>query len=125
MQVLPTPSGSHSTAQGINNLGQIVGGIDGSAVLWDGDMVIYLGTLEGTSQALAINDLGEVVGYSHPSLRVFLGWYWAEGEMVPLGSLGGEYTYPRSINKLGQIVGASTHEDGYLFAFLVGEKPQK
>ena len=75
--------------------------------------VTDLGTLPGGSgsYAEAINNNGQVVGYSyiggdsvcHPFL-------WQSGSgMLDLGTLGGSYSIAEGINNLGQVVGMSDH----------------
>jgi probable HAF family extracellular repeat protein len=108
-----------SMAVSINNRGQIVGGVltkqGGSrAVLWDGDEVRELGTLDVRSSfATAINDAGDVVGSLElsgpdPNARspqqTFL---YRDGQMRGLGPLGGPYSSSaRDINASGQILGS-------------------
>lgn len=80
-----------------------------------GDVVykaIDLGTLGGkgsSSEALAINDDGQVVGLSKMSDGSVRGFLWEDGEMSGLGTLGGN-TEAWSINNAGQIVGQSDTE---------------
>lgn len=91
------PGGANSEANGINNLGQIVGAANNGAsddngdinvpVLWNSvnDQPTLLGTLGGArGMALSINDNGQIVGFSegtdglaHPTL-------WANGQIIDL-----------------------------------------
>jgi len=87
-----------------------------------------LGTLGGkVSVAFAINNSGEVVGYSltegedYTSRRAFL---YSGGNMVDLGTLGGETSFAHGINNQGQIVGESqtslTSDDYQAFLYTSG-----
>ena len=67
-----------------------------------------LGTLPGSSTSIAtgINDSGQVVGYlanDGPS-RAF---FWQNGVMTDIGTLGGSRSFVGGINNSGQIVGGS------------------
>jgi uncharacterized membrane protein len=107
-----------------NQLGQAagyqVGDIIGQhAVFWDGDSrhtIVDLGVFgqDWTSVAWGINDLGQVVGESHPpasSRAVF----WDNDaahtvrELPPLP--GDNYTAAFMINNLGQVVGTSAYDE--------------
>jgi len=74
----------------------------------------------GSTDAISINELGQVVGirlgsgYSAPT-RAFL---YDNGAVTDLGSLGGGYAYPYAINNAGQIVGLSSTSDRSHHAFL-------
>ena len=104
-----------STALDINNLGDVVGvsstASSPHAFLYpSGGSMQDLGTLEGTgtSWAYAINDSGDVVGWSDTSLgpsywHAFL--YPSGGTMQDLGTLGGTYSCAWDINNSGDVVG--------------------
>lgn len=102
----------------LNNRGQIVGQSGNHAFLWQDGTVRDLGTLGGReSEAMAINERGEVVGsaqtkkinragdyfdYGSPIRRAFL---WANGRMRDLGTFGGPDGEAVAINQRGQVVG--------------------
>ncbi|TAK61157.1 MAG: T9SS type A sorting domain-containing protein [Bacteroidetes bacterium] len=68
--------------------------------------VIDLGTLGSSSYATAINDSGQVVGYSQQSTT--LGFFWQNGIITNIGGL--EHDRPShafGINNSGQVVGAA------------------
>ena len=70
-----------------------------------------LGTLGGSiSSAIAINNGGQVTGYSSLAGDSAVGTFvWtAAGGMVELGTLGGNYTIPAAMNNSGQVVGSSS-----------------
>ena len=74
-----------------------------------------LGTLGGSrSFASALNDSGQVVGYSYTAgdqnWRAFL--YDSTNGMIDLGTLGGSYSSASGINKSGQVVGYSYNSSG-------------
>jgi probable HAF family extracellular repeat protein len=80
-----TDLGADTFATAVNNLGQVVGYTSDSfanplhAFLWDHGKLTDLGTLGGaTSQALGINDAGQVVGFSEitPVNHVFHAFLW-------------------------------------------------
>jgi probable HAF family extracellular repeat protein len=99
--------GQFSQAEGINARGQVVGdsGLLANtlrAFLIADGRATDLGILPGTtvSNALAINDLGQVVGTSvnlgpHPFSHAFL---YADGRMTDLGTLGGSSSAAEAIN---------------------------
>jgi probable HAF family extracellular repeat protein len=82
--------------------------------------VTDLGTLGGlTSQAVAINDTGQVVGTSltaDGSTHAFL-WSAAVG-MLDLGTLGGSNSQAAAVNALGHVAGSADMPDGSTHAFL-------
>jgi probable HAF family extracellular repeat protein len=103
------PSSEGSTADAINESGQIIGNIGyGIAFLWQNGSRKPLGHLgNGLSFASDINDNGIVVGSStgHP-------FAWQNDVMTDLGLLpGDEDGGAAAINSAGQIVGSSGRTD--------------
>ncbi|OGR07245.1 MAG: hypothetical protein A3K23_04705, partial [Desulfobacca sp. RBG_16_58_9] len=141
----PDPStwNTSSTATGINNHGAVVGyynvgwGSD-RAFLWTpAGGFVDLGTLPGgaASHATAINDNGQVTGWSD-SLWYFGGFNhafrWEGGKMSDLGPLGGDRfvntnywgysSYGYAINKFGQVAGISQNKESWNHAFFIDPK---
>src|SRR6185436_11038407 len=89
--------------------------LGGHAFLYSGGAFVDLGTLPGGGQsgAAAINDAGQVVGYSFldgaPSHHAFL---YNGGPLVDLGTFGGNESAPTGINKSGQVTGYATLANG-------------
>ena len=118
---LGTLGGDESAAADINNNNQIVGSSENAsedwhAVLWENGTMTDL-TPGYPSQALAINQAGQIVGYSeatgdqHATL-------WDHGTQLDLGTLGGYSSIAHDINDHGQVVGISVTEGGERHAFL-------
>jgi probable HAF family extracellular repeat protein len=88
------------------------------AVRWQSGKITNLGSLGGRhSQALAINDLGVVVGWSETASGDRHGFVWQNGAMRDLGTLGGSYSAALDINNAGKIVGGSSTASGVGHAF--------
>jgi probable HAF family extracellular repeat protein len=117
------PGASWSTACSINNSGQIVG-YAGNATLFDasgGGNNVDLGTLSGQSScANAINDYGQIVGWSASDSSDRNAFLYENGTMTDLGTLGGAISSAYSINNSGRIVGWATDNinPGYNLATL-------
>jgi probable HAF family extracellular repeat protein len=128
---LGTLGGDSSWANGINNVGYVIGGSyynssgASHAFLWNGGW-IDLGTLGGiNSEAMGLNDLGQIVGYSETASGDTHAFLWENGHgmqdlnnLIP-GNSGWELLRALAINKDGQIVGAGkrdTNGDGVLDA---------
>ena len=119
--------GDFSQAWALNDRGQVVGRSnlalrddDGNRVehafLWENGRIRDLGSLageDGSSDADAINDRGQVVGSGEvsrtgpcrdadPGTHAFL---WANGTMRDLGTLGGCASEPVTIDEQGRVIG--------------------
>ncbi|MFI5095386.1 MAG: hypothetical protein ACHQIK_18270 [Candidatus Acidiferrales bacterium] len=94
----------------------VPGATQAHAVLWQDGAIQDLGTLGGPdSAAYFVNERGQIAGQSltnsnpnattgYPTQDPFL---WDKGKMIDLGTLGGTYGYPLSMNNSGQVVGVS------------------
>jgi probable HAF family extracellular repeat protein len=128
--------GQFSAGTSINAGGQVAGwsntnGDPGGAFLWtpttpggaSGSM-LGLGTLAGSySEARGINASGQVTGYSDlageeigPTINHAFLWSPttpgdANGSMLDLGTLGGQYSIGNGINDSGQVTGTSATTD--------------
>lgn len=99
-------------AYDLNERGQVVGRLwmNGQivAALWDDGQANLLGELPGArpfSEAAAINNLGQIVGYSGtPDYGPPAAVLWQDGKIIHLG-LGAEGSTANDINDAGQIVG--------------------
>lgn len=116
-----------SLGNGINNLGQIVGGSLSTSdsvwqpIFWSKNAGMrFLGMLAGsvTAQATAINDAGQIIGLDQTG-TADLAFYTAPGIGLKfLKGLGGNATYAVAINQQGIIVGASLDTTGIQHAVM-------
>jgi probable HAF family extracellular repeat protein len=116
---LGTLGGRYSSAEDINDRGQIVGwsltkGDDfrsQHAFLWEDGKMRDLGTIPGPhpdSEATAINERGQIVGRTNSQSGRSRAWLWQGGKMHDLGVLAGNDSGASAINEHGQVVGWST-----------------
>jgi probable HAF family extracellular repeat protein len=121
-----------SEAHCINNSGQVVGStsVPGGyhAFLWDaGHGMRDLGTLRGRwSDALAVNNKGEVVGFVKTADHVWpdMAVLFADSEVIDLNDMidpasGWHLVEATAINDIGQIVGQGRNSAGQIHAFLL------
>ncbi|GAA2992449.1 hypothetical protein GCM10010483_41210 [Actinokineospora diospyrosa] len=96
--------------QALNKRGDVVGVSGGRATLWRDGVAIELGSpAGGQSAAVAVNDLGDVVGWSKTpdgaQTRVFL---WRAGRSYDLGSASATNVTPVALNNTGTIIGSGS-----------------
>jgi probable HAF family extracellular repeat protein len=118
MTDLGTLGGTFGFPNAMNNQGQVVGqsnvagDINAHAFLWDKGTLTDLGTLPGasppSSQALWINDAGDIVGGSYTP-TAFHAFLWQRRVMTDLGTVDGDLCSGASgINSKTQVVGFSS-----------------
>jgi probable HAF family extracellular repeat protein len=81
--------------------------------------VTPLGILPGDDNSLArgINDAGQVVGVSGTNLGTQHAFFWENGSMTPIGTLGGTESVATGINNSGTVAGYAQTSDGSYHAF--------
>ena len=111
------PGGSWSSAQSINNSGQVVGewGNGGGACLWQNGTITSL----GPGGAYAINNSGQVACASG------FAYLWQNGTITYLGVLPGDISsVATGINDSGQVVGYANTASGIGHAILWTPVPE-
>jgi probable HAF family extracellular repeat protein len=116
-----TLGGYGSAALAINDTGQVVGSSyplprwndpytdEPRAALWNGGTVTDLGGSLGgiTSYAHAINNTGQIAGWSYIANNSIQAILWNGGTATVLGTLGGSESKAWGINDAGQVAGWS------------------
>ena len=119
--------GTNSTAQCVNNRGEVIGvsNLPGDqiahAFFWRNGRMQDLGTLGGDkSQAIWINDSGEIVGSADlPTPGLHDAVVWRHGQIHDLGTVPGDAcSRGTAINARGEVVGGSSDCINYLHAFV-------
>lgn len=81
--------------------------------------ITNVGTVAGATdlQVRDINNAGEIVGWALAN-NVYQGFYYTNGVMVSLGSLGGQGCQAHGISDAGQVVGSAATTAGEEHAFI-------
>jgi probable HAF family extracellular repeat protein len=122
---LGTLGGYRSSAQDINDRGQVVGlsyttsNINNHAFLYSNGTMTDLGVSQGElqSRAYGVNTYGQVVGQVWTSSGASHAFLYSDGTTTDLGTLGGSSSFARDINDSGQVVGYSYTSSGIYHAY--------
>ena len=104
---LGTLGGAASQALGVNDSGQVVGMAQTAAGVFHAFSWTEAGgmiDLGPASNAIAVNNHGQVVGTEDGQTQYAFSWT-AAGGIVDLGTLGGLNSYARGVNDSGQVAG--------------------
>jgi probable HAF family extracellular repeat protein len=92
----------------INDSGAAVGTRGTYAVIWRPTGQAIKLTPEAKGTAYAIGQDGTAYGVAEPYRGVPFTYAWKKGVLTPIGGLAGAYeTYPKAVNRIGQIVGCA------------------
>lgn len=112
--ILNTLGGTSGAALGVNSHGDIVGasqradGGEKQATLWRGQTAIDLGVTGALgSQAIAINEAGQIIGSVTSETWATTAWMWDKGQLMRFEDLGSGFAAPADINNAGLVVGTS------------------
>ncbi len=125
MSDIGTFQGYQSMANGINDVGQVVGNLKveggiGRAFLYSNGSMVMLDTLGGSgNSAMAINNYGQIAGSSQlAGNNSSHACIYENGSILDLGTLGGTNSTAFAINDHGEVVGYSDLSNGSSKAFL-------
>jgi len=119
---IPPLDAGGSSAWEINNRGLVVGVMDGEtreAFVWEDGRLTILSDPGGVgdSEALGVNDAGQVVGRTTTPESTSIAVLWENGTVTQL-ELAGAGSQAMAINEAGQIAGWKTTDEGRSRAFL-------
>jgi hypothetical protein len=121
-QLIPNPLGATFTANGLNNLGQVVGQVNYPNFTYaigfyaGGAVQVINGSASMTGDV--INDAGQIAGTLVNSYRAFL---YAGGTFTTINPLAGDgETTPRGINQAGDVLVYSTGTSGHVAIYSQG-----
>jgi probable HAF family extracellular repeat protein len=126
-------NGQISEPIGLNNLGQVASGLIASDGIYypavydsQSGQITITGSLGGVNPggdagaATAINDAGQVVGYSYVPSGEWHAFMYDKGVMRDLGSMAADnrvyYAYAIGINSDGKVVGGTGSQHGFLYS---------
>jgi hypothetical protein len=93
------------SALGINEHDQVVGAIGQTAVIWESFEAGFLESDRSPSQANAVNDHGEIVGWTADSIQQPAATMWSGGKRRVLFPFAGWISEAKDISNGGEVVG--------------------
>ncbi len=119
---LGTVAGGSTKAYGVNNSATVTGDVTSrtgskSGFVYSNEAMVKIDAGNGTfTSARAINDAGQVTGYTtNGSAEAFI---YEKGALEGLGTLGGRSSYAQGMNNWGMVVGYSDTKSGETHAFV-------